>query len=117
VTLWVIGVNHRTAPIEVRERFYLSGDQRRTALQALLEEPGVREAVILSTCNRTEVYLESRTSEDPVGAAARVLAARSGQEVGEAEGYLYRKRDREAVTQLFRGSTPWSWARRRSRDR
>ena len=102
VTLWVVGVNHRTAPIDVRERFYLSGGQRRSALEALVEEPGVREAVILSTCNRTEVYLETGSADAPVDAAARVLAARSGQDVGEAEGYLYRKRDRDAVTQLFR---------------
>ncbi len=103
MTLWAVGVNHRTAPIEVRERFFLSsGDQRRAALETLMDEPGVREAVVLSTCNRTEVYLDALPSEDPGSAAARVLAARSGQEPAEAERYLYRKRDREAVVHLFR---------------
>lgn len=102
MTLWVVGVNHRTAPIEVRERFFLSGDQRRAALEALMDEPGVREAVILSTCNRTEVYLNASPSENPGDAGARVLSTRSGQDPGEAEGYLYRKRDREAVMHLFR---------------
>lgn len=102
MTLWVVGVNHRTAPIEARERFFLSGEQRRDALEGLMERPGVREAVILSTCNRTEVYLYARQSGDPGDAAARVLAARSGQQAEEAESYLYRRRDRDAVVHLFR---------------
>lgn len=102
MTVWVVGVNHRTAPIEVRERFFLSGDERRVALEALMEEPGVREAVILSTCNRTEVYLNARPSENPGDAGARVLATRSGQDPEVAESYLYRKRDRDAVVHLFR---------------
>jgi len=54
--LMLIGLCHRTAPVEVRERFAISDEGRMAAFDRLRCAPGVREAVILSTCNRTEVY-------------------------------------------------------------
>lgn len=52
----IFGVSHKTAPIDVRERVALDGDQLPEALRALLQHQGVNEALILSTCNRTELY-------------------------------------------------------------
>ena len=52
----VIGVNHRTAPIELLERVSLSGDDLRKAITAMSTRTNINEAVVLSTCNRTEVY-------------------------------------------------------------
>jgi glutamyl-tRNA reductase len=52
----VLGLNHKTAPVALREKVAFSEERLLTALRTLRQEPGVAEVVILSTCNRTEVY-------------------------------------------------------------
>jgi glutamyl-tRNA reductase len=54
-TLVLLGINHNTAPIEVRERLSVPGTQLADATRSLLHQPGVREGLILSTCNRIEL--------------------------------------------------------------
>ena len=54
--LLVLGLNHNTAPVEVRERFSLSRGQITDSLGQLTDNPEIDEAVIISTCNRTEIY-------------------------------------------------------------
>ncbi|MBQ4151493.1 MAG: glutamyl-tRNA reductase, partial [Schwartzia sp.] len=54
--LVVLGLNHKTAPVEVRERFSLTKEQIRSGLRHLGEYGGINEAVVLSTCNRNEFY-------------------------------------------------------------
>lgn len=51
-----IGVNHVSAPVEVRERLAFAPDELADRLRELADEPGVDEAAIISTCNRTEIY-------------------------------------------------------------
>jgi len=87
--LLAVGVSHHHAPLEVRERLYLQGGQA-TELAAELGE-----AVVLSTCNRTEVYLLAADSD----AVRKELERRSGLELG---GVLARWDDGEAVSHLFR---------------
>ena len=55
--LQILGLNHNTAPVEIREQVVFSGDDIARALGSLIELPGVDEAVLLSTCNRTEFYV------------------------------------------------------------
>src|SRR6516225_1709058 len=57
--LAIVGVSHKTAPVEVRERLAFNSDVLRSALAALMDRQNVREAIILSTCNRVEVMAES----------------------------------------------------------
>ena len=56
MTLWVLGLNHQTAPVDLRERAAFAGDALPRALDSLRTLPQVREAALLSTCNRTELY-------------------------------------------------------------
>ena len=56
MTFKVLGINHKTAPVALREKVAFSADRLAAALRALRQENGISEAVILSTCNRTEVY-------------------------------------------------------------
>ncbi|MEM7465376.1 MAG: glutamyl-tRNA reductase [Pseudomonadota bacterium] len=58
MALQVFGISHKTAPIEIRERLAIGEDQLDSALRALAAEPGINEAAILSTCNRTELYCD-----------------------------------------------------------
>ncbi len=67
MTFVVIGINHRTAPVEIREKVVFAGPELPDALRALNDIPGVRESVIVSTCNRTELYCFTDPSENPPG--------------------------------------------------
>jgi glutamyl-tRNA reductase len=97
----VIGLNHQTAPVDLRERVAFAGDAVDTALGELRRLPAVREVALLSTCNRTELYAET---DDDGRALADWLARRS--HVGDdLHAYLYRHRDADAVRHLFRVAT------------
>lgn len=98
--LAVVGASHRTAPIEVRERFALGGDELRRTLSELTGS-AADEAVALSTCNRTELYLAGG-GDAAVAAARALLAARIGAEPDEAARFLYVHRGRAAAEHLFR---------------
>jgi glutamyl-tRNA reductase len=99
--LAVVGVSHRTAPIEVRERFAFARGELPAALIAAAEQPGA-ESVLLSTCNRTEMYLAVPEGGAALDEAREILAARIGATPASAARYLYVHQDRLAVDHLFR---------------
>jgi glutamyl-tRNA reductase len=93
-----LGLNHRTAPVDVRERFAVSNGHIGPAAAQLVERvPEVAEAVIVSTCNRTEYYL---AAPDAAAAMERVLTGLAAASGGEAD--FYRKRRDEAASHLCR---------------
>ena len=97
MTLWVLGLNHQTAPVDLRERVAFDAGALPAALASLRALPEVSEAAVLSTCNRTELYAIAHDGN----ALARWLST-------HAEGldaYLYRHSDAEAVRHLFRVAT------------
>lgn len=98
MALIAVGINHVGAPLDIRERIAYAASDVDDALRALTEASAAREAVLLSTCNRTEFYLV----ESDVDATAAAWAALSARLGSEASGYGYVRRDREAVTHLFR---------------
>ena len=96
--LIVTGVNHRTAPIEIREKLAFSSSERVPVLADLRRRPSLTEAALLSTCNRTEVYLVD--AEDTSTAAVRdIFSNRLGE---DASPYLYVRHDREVASHLFK---------------
>jgi glutamyl-tRNA reductase len=97
MSLVVLGLNHRTAPIEVREHVVFDGETLPRALASLRALPGVKEALIVSTCNRTEIYC---VGDDAGDALAEWLAASSGGNPAIA-ACLYRIEGAEAVRHLF----------------
>jgi glutamyl-tRNA reductase len=94
--LVLVGTSHHHAPVELREQVALEREGAQV-LAARLAESG-REAVCLSTCNRTELYVATADAEDAEGEAAAALAS-LGPEI---ESALYRLRDRAAAHHLFR---------------
>jgi glutamyl-tRNA reductase len=100
MTILAVGLNHKTAPVEIRERISFGPDILVAALRSLSEEAGVGECAILSTCNRTEVYCVI----DPAGDLSldSWLAAFHGLEEERIAPHLYRHLDREAVSHLLR---------------
>ena len=98
MALTLVGINHRGAPLDIREKVAYRPNEVADALAALRDVAAAREAVALSTCNRTELYIV----EDDADAAPTVWAALSERLGAEASGYGYVRRDREAVAHLFR---------------
>ena len=73
-----VGLNHRTAPVEVRERFAVPAGKLGDSAKSLLEIDGLEESVVLSTCNRTEFYLAGEKAELAAAELRRQLAATHG---------------------------------------
>jgi glutamyl-tRNA reductase len=99
MTLSLIGVNHKTAPIALRERVAISRDDLADTTRALASMPGVAECMIVSTCNRVELLaatdgLDVRVSD--------FLSQHFGVEPEVLKPHLYEYNDMEAVTHLFR---------------
>jgi glutamyl-tRNA reductase len=99
VKLLLVGTSHRLAPVEVRERVALDADGE-SALAKRLGESG--EAVCLSTCNRTELYLAATDTDAAGGRATAELADLGGIAPAELEPYLFRLEQEAAATHLFR---------------
>lgn len=95
--LFCVGLSHHTAAVSVRERFAVAEAETARFLGVLRREAGLREAALLSTCNRVEVYGVAGGVFQPADMCAEVLARHAG-----AEADLYRLADGEAVRHLFR---------------
>jgi glutamyl-tRNA reductase len=99
MTFQLIGVNHRSAPLEVRERLAISEADLPEALQRLAQHPGVDEAMIVSTCNRVELLARSLNgSADLRGFLRNYFQI----EQTDFDRHLYELKDKEAVRHLFR---------------
>ena len=100
--LFVAGMSHRTAPIEVREQLALEADKLREVLADLGGSGTCSEVMILSTCNRVEVYGVADVAGEARGAAFRRMAAQRGLELQALEPLLYTTTGAEAVRHAFR---------------
>ena len=98
----VVGLNHRSAPVDIRERVAFSNGRLEPALRRLVELAGVAEGAIVSTCNRVEV-IACGSQPEAVGAALPGFLAREhGLPEDTLAGHLYTLTGREAVRHLFR---------------
>ena len=111
--LLLLGVNHTTAPVEVRERLAIPSDRLADATRTLAHQPGIREALILSTCNRVELLTVhesngTHAATSPNGAAApgtemlRFLQDYLDVRVTDIQPHVYEYRERDAIRHLFR---------------
>jgi glutamyl-tRNA reductase len=101
----IVGLNHRTAPVEVRERLAFPPDSIGNALRGLVEREEVAEGIILSTCNRVEVCVLADEAYKGAAAVRQFLSAYHGIPGDELSGYLYHHEGEEAVKHLFRVSS------------
>jgi glutamyl-tRNA reductase len=103
VQLALIGCSHRTAPVELRERIVFSREQALTAADDLRREGILEEAVVLSTCNRSELYgVPSDAIESPASAMEEYFTSFHGIPRRELDGRIYREQGDDAVRHLFR---------------
>ncbi len=100
--LLALGASHKTAPLAVRERLALLDGQVAPFLDELTGQPEVAEAVAVSTCNRTELYLVVGDPVEAESAVLGVLARRAGTRPTELLGSIYADRNCDAARHLFR---------------
>ena len=98
----LVGVNHRSAPIEIRERMAFSSEQVPAALSRLREELGLEEAAILSTCNRVEIYGMLPAQDGAVARLEEFLSGHGGLSREELTPRLYSSWEPHSVRHLFR---------------
>ncbi|ACI21817.1 glutamyl-tRNA reductase [Thermodesulfovibrio yellowstonii] len=109
MSLIVIGLNHKTAPVEIREKIaFNSKEAIKEALKELIQREGIGEVVIISTCNRVEIYVYTANvsdlkRENQVEETIKAFLSNFHNiEIGEFENYLYVYKDTEAVEHLFK---------------
>lgn len=95
-----LGLSHKTAPLDVRERVVFSAEASVPALEHLAEQDGIDEAAVISTCNRTEIYALAHSDEAPE-ILIHWLAGQHRLDAAWLRPYLYCYRGRDAVTQLL----------------
>ncbi|KAA1173336.1 glutamyl-tRNA reductase [Marinobacter salinexigens] len=100
MALVTLGINHRTAPVELRERIAFTPERMSEAFAELRAASGASEAAILSTCNRTELYLAG--DDDCAPMVLRWLSGFHDLEAGELEQAIYVHRDADAVRHMMR---------------
>ena len=103
---FVLGLNHRTTSVSLREKLAVAGDELSRLLQRLRESSGSDEQVCLSTCNRTEVYAQAKNRSAARDAITRALEQQAGLPAGQAgtaglSGHLYYHENEDAVRHLF----------------
>jgi glutamyl-tRNA reductase len=99
MTMRIIGVNHKTAPIALRERIAIGRDELSDTTRALAAMPGVMECMIVSTCNRVEMVV---VTEDPEVEISGFFTNQFGIKPDVLLPHLFEYRDKEAVSHLFR---------------
>lgn len=98
--LTVLGLNHNTAPLEARERLHVADEDLGDMLREL-KEAGCDEALVLSTCNRTEIYVAGRSVDRTGAVIAKTLSDRFGVGSTWLSDYTYSMSDEEAYKHLF----------------
>ncbi|MBI5231503.1 MAG: glutamyl-tRNA reductase [Coriobacteriales bacterium] len=100
--LTLVGLSHKTAPVEIREKLTFPENRQEHALSILTSSPAVAEAVIVSTCNRTEIYAVTTSGYDGPGAIIDFMADYHQLDRHELVRYLYISEGEAVVRHLFR---------------
>jgi glutamyl-tRNA reductase len=101
MSIVVIGVNHRTGPLALLERLAIQPDQQGKAIAGLVARQSIREAVVLSTCNRTEIYAVAERFHGAYADIRDFFCDLGGLDPDELQPHLYSQHDDAAVAHLF----------------
>ncbi len=102
MNILVVGLSHKTAPVAIRERIAFAPTAMQGPLQQLLALPAIAEAVIVSTCNRVEIYATSRDAESGIAQIKRFLAEFHAIDSEELDKHLYDCQGSKAIHHVFR---------------
>jgi len=97
----VVGLSHKTAPVEVREKFSFAGDKLDRALQELIKIDTISEGVILSTCNRVEIYANARNADEGRKSILDLFSGFHGVELKNFESNFYQYNFKNAINHIL----------------
>ena len=100
--LLAVGLNHKTAPVELRERLAFGTDDLRAALASLRARAGLGELMVVSTCNRVEVYAAGPSWARGAELVLQGLAELRGVSLSELQAHTFVRGDQEAASHIFR---------------
>lgn len=98
----VVGLSHKTAPVEVREKLSIAEDAKAAAIAQLCSCPHIDEVAVLSTCNRLEIYLVTSETENGIREAIQFLSEHSGLPLYQLRQHLFILLHQDAVMHLMR---------------
>lgn len=101
MSIVLVGLNHKTAPLEIREKVSLSKPQIVGISKEIKKAPSIIGCAILSTCNRTEFYINTATKSKGIEEVINLISIKSGYEGSFLRQYLYIKETKQAVSHLF----------------
>ena len=101
MSVLLVGMSHRSAPVALLERLSMDSEVQHGAASALIAQPSLSEAMIISTCNRLEVYTVTNAFHSGVEDVLRVLGEVSGVDVAELRSYLYVRYADAAAEHIF----------------
>lgn len=101
MSVLLVGMSHRSAPVALLERLSMDANVQHGAATALIKQPSLSEAMIISTCNRLEVYTVTNAFHSGVEDVMRVLGEVSGVDVAELRRYLYVRYSDAAAEHIF----------------
>ena len=101
MSVLAVGLSHRSSPVALLERVALNGEARAKAVGEMLASDSVNEVMVLSTCNRTEIYADVSTYHGGVAAVTELLSWHTGVPLGELSEHVYVHYEDSAVQHLF----------------
>jgi len=96
-----VGLNHRTAPVELRERLAVTESEIPQTLQSMIAQPAIREAALLSTCNRVEMTMVTHDPDAAIAVSHKWFAEKAGMELETVCEHLYSFTTDDAIRHLF----------------
>ena len=105
VNLILVGVNHKTTPVEIREKLAFTKGKIEESVDHLFNFPDIIEHTILSTCNRVEIYARANCQDSAIKSIKQFVCDFHGLSLLELEDHFYSYRNKEAVEHLFRVSS------------
>ena len=103
--LILVGVNHKTTPVEIREKLAFTPVKIEASLSQLVSSPEIIENIILSTCNRVEIYARVENTDRGIQLLQDFICDYHGISRGNLDQYFYSYCDNQAVEHLFRVSS------------
>ncbi len=97
----IVGLNHHVAPVELREMVAIPAAKKADVCAAVVDSGAAEEAVVISTCNRTEIIMEGADPERARAAAVEILSKRGGDSSAQIASLLFEERDMHAAKHLF----------------
>jgi len=102
MNILVIGLNHTKAPLDIREKLFFPEEKLKEPLYKLKELEGIKAGLILSTCNRTEIYAHAKTGKETIEELKEFLSESKNYPLSEFEPYLYIYQSKEALLHIFK---------------